>query len=156
MCGDRVFNAGMRGRKTSEYDGGHRVPLFVYWPAGGLVGGRNIEPITAHVDVVSTDQYEIRLRRWPAEIDTAIDAPLPRGDDVPGEDPFRATPGDAVQAVKAVVRIGNVTAEAPIDPGAKKVVLEMTLPAGKTQMTAHFTTRDGRTVGAFYAYVTKR
>ena len=34
--GDRVFNKGMRGRKGSEYDGGHRVPFFLHWPKGGL------------------------------------------------------------------------------------------------------------------------
>ena len=49
-----LFNAGMRGRKGSEYDGGHRVPLFVSWPQGGLAGGRDVEPITAHVDVLPT------------------------------------------------------------------------------------------------------
>jgi arylsulfatase len=32
-----VFNAGMRGHKTQNYEGGHRVPCFVRWPAGGLV-----------------------------------------------------------------------------------------------------------------------
>ena len=53
-AGHTVFNAGMRGRKQSEYDGGHRVPLFVHWPAGGLVGGRDVEPITAHVDMLPT------------------------------------------------------------------------------------------------------
>ena len=52
--GDKVFNAGMRGRKGSEFDGGHRVPFFVHWPEGGLTGGRDVEPITAHVDVVPT------------------------------------------------------------------------------------------------------
>lgn len=52
--GDRVFNAGMRGRKGSEYDGGHRVPFFVHWPAGHLVGGRDVVPLTAHVDVLPT------------------------------------------------------------------------------------------------------
>lgn len=52
--GDKVFNSGMRGRKGSEYDGGHRVPFFVHWPEGGLTGGRDVEPITAHVDVVPT------------------------------------------------------------------------------------------------------
>ncbi len=52
--GEKVFNAGMRGKKGSEYDGGHRVPFFVYWPAGGLIGGRSIEPITAHVDILPT------------------------------------------------------------------------------------------------------
>ena len=34
--GVRVFNAGMRGNKTTYYEGGHRVPCFVRWPAGGL------------------------------------------------------------------------------------------------------------------------
>lgn len=52
--GANVFNAQMRGRKGSEYDGGHRVPFFIHWPAGNLVGGRDVAPITAHVDVVPT------------------------------------------------------------------------------------------------------
>ncbi|MBS1825075.1 MAG: arylsulfatase [Acidobacteria bacterium] len=34
--GVNVFNAGMRGRKTQLYHGGHRVPCFVRWPAGKL------------------------------------------------------------------------------------------------------------------------
>ncbi len=321
-AGEKVFNAGMRGRKQSEYDGGHRVPLFVHWPAGGLVGGRDVEPITAHIDVLPTlidlagiappkgvvfdgrsirpllesranpddgswpdrilvtdsqrvvdpikwrrsavmtnrwrlvngtelydikqdpaqqndvagtqpnvvarlkafyeawwaelkptfqripaiylghegenpvrltshdwiatkstpwnqslvrqalddpsatgywnvnvtaaGGYEIRLRRWPEEADTAIDALLPPGTDVPGESPFRASPGKAVQAVNASVRIGDVTAEAPVEPGAKQVTLQMTLPAGKSRMRATFTTGDGVTVGAYYAYVRKQ
>ena len=33
------FNAGMKGDKLSEYEGGHRVPCLVYWPAGGICGG---------------------------------------------------------------------------------------------------------------------
>ena len=52
--GSRTFNAGMRGAKGSEYDGGHRVPFFIHWPRGGFTGGRDVEPITAHVDVVPT------------------------------------------------------------------------------------------------------
>jgi arylsulfatase B len=52
--GEAVYNAGMRGRKGSEYDGGHRVPFFIYWPRGGLAGGRDVTPITAHVDVLPT------------------------------------------------------------------------------------------------------
>ena len=32
-AGDLLFNAGMRGKKGSEYDGGHRVPFFIHWPA---------------------------------------------------------------------------------------------------------------------------
>jgi len=48
------FNAGMRGKKSSVYDGGHRVPFFMHWPGGGLVGGRDIETIGAHIDVLPT------------------------------------------------------------------------------------------------------
>lgn len=52
--GFQVFNAGMRGNKGSEYDGGHRVPFFLHWPEGGFDQPRDIKPITAHVDVVPT------------------------------------------------------------------------------------------------------
>jgi hypothetical protein len=44
----------MRGRKGSEYDGGHRVPFFIHWPAGGLSGGRDADQLTAHIDVLPT------------------------------------------------------------------------------------------------------
>jgi len=33
--GASVFNAGMRGAKGSEYEGGHRVPFIAHWPAAG-------------------------------------------------------------------------------------------------------------------------
>lgn len=52
--GAQVFNAGMRGQKGSPYEGGHRVPFFIHWPGGGLTGGRNIDTLTAHVDVLPT------------------------------------------------------------------------------------------------------
>ncbi len=53
-AGNKIFNAGMRGKKGSEYDGGHRVPFFVRWPAGKLSGGRDVQPITSYVDVMPT------------------------------------------------------------------------------------------------------
>jgi len=48
------FNASMRGHKGSMYDGGHRVPLFVHWPAGKLDTGRDADQLCAHVDVQPT------------------------------------------------------------------------------------------------------
>ena len=48
------FNAGMRGKKSSIYDGGHRVPFFIHWPQGGLTGGKDIETLAAHIDVLPT------------------------------------------------------------------------------------------------------
>ncbi len=50
----RGFNAGMRGQKGSEYEGGHRVPCFVSWPLGGIQGGRNVDALAAHVDLLPT------------------------------------------------------------------------------------------------------
>jgi len=48
------YNAGMRGTKNTPYEGGHRVPFFMYWPQGGLHGGRDIHTLSAHMDVMPT------------------------------------------------------------------------------------------------------
>lgn len=48
------YNAGMRGKKSSIYEGGHRVPFFIYWPKGNLTGGKDIDTIAAHIDVLPT------------------------------------------------------------------------------------------------------
>lgn len=50
----RGFNAGMRGVKSTVYEGGHRVPFFVHWPAGGIAGGRDATNLSAHMDVLPT------------------------------------------------------------------------------------------------------
>ncbi|MGH8021220.1 MAG: arylsulfatase [Opitutaceae bacterium] len=48
------FNAGMRDNKGSQYEGGHRVPFFVRWPAGGIGGGSDMPQLAAHFDVLPT------------------------------------------------------------------------------------------------------
>ncbi|MFC5050459.1 arylsulfatase [Rubritalea spongiae] len=48
------YNAGMRGKKSSLYDGGHRVPFFLHWANGGLTGGKDIDTLAAHYDVLPT------------------------------------------------------------------------------------------------------
>lgn len=48
------FNAGMRGAKGSPYEGGHRVPCFMRWPAAGIAGGRDIPRLAAHIDLLPT------------------------------------------------------------------------------------------------------
>jgi arylsulfatase A-like enzyme len=44
------YNAGMRGTKSSAYEGGHRVPFFMYYPNGGFAEGKDINELTANVD----------------------------------------------------------------------------------------------------------
>lgn len=52
--GAKVFNAGMRGAKGSEYEGGHRVPFLAHWPAAGW-NRRHVSDTLCHaVDIVPT------------------------------------------------------------------------------------------------------
>lgn len=315
--GWRLYNAGMRSGKGSNYDGGHRVPFFMHWPGGGIQEGRDVEHITAHVDVLPTlidmcdipgpegvkfdgvsiktlidgtaqdwpdrilvtdsqrvkdpikwktssvmtnrwrlidgkklfdikedpgqesdiasghpqvveklrgfyeewwadllptfedateiyvghpadnparltshdwittrttpwnqkhvrealngdgntgfwnvnvveaGKYTIRLRRWPEEIDLAIDAALAPGAPVPGAKAFREAPGFAVKANKASIKIGNISSTKAVSPGDKEVVFELDLPAGRTRMSALFMTAEGAKYGAYFAYVSK-
>ncbi len=53
-AGANTYNAGLRGGKGSEYDGGHRVPLFIRWPNGQLTGGKDIDKLVAHYDLLPT------------------------------------------------------------------------------------------------------
>ncbi|MDF9798743.1 arylsulfatase A-like enzyme [Catalinimonas alkaloidigena] len=46
------FNAGMRGKKGSPYDGGHRVPLFIRWPEGNVPEGKDVDEISAYTDIL--------------------------------------------------------------------------------------------------------
>ena len=49
----KLFNAGMRGSKGDTYDGGHRVPGFFHWPAGGYKPAE-VSRLAAHVDLLPT------------------------------------------------------------------------------------------------------
>lgn len=53
-AGVRVFNAGMRGQKVTLYEGGHRVPCFIRWPAGGLRAPGDVGELTSCLDVLPT------------------------------------------------------------------------------------------------------
>ncbi len=63
------YNAGMRGTKGSQYDGGHRVPFFVRWSGGGIGGGRDVEQLCAHIDVLPTLIELCGLERPAVEFD---------------------------------------------------------------------------------------
>lgn len=52
--GAKVWNAGMKGWKGSPYEGGHRVPLFVHWPAGKLNSGKDIDQLAGGIDLLPT------------------------------------------------------------------------------------------------------
>lgn len=49
-----IFNAGMRDRKTSIMEGGHRVPCFIRWPNGPIKHKRDIDTLTQVQDLLPT------------------------------------------------------------------------------------------------------
>jgi len=75
------YNAGMRGKKGSQYEGGHRVPCFVYWQ-GRIEGGRDVERLAGHFDLLPTlvDLCGLKLPR-PVKFDGRSLVPLLRGDE---------------------------------------------------------------------------
>ena len=48
-----VYNADMKGGKTSMHRGGSRVPFFIKWP-GKIPTGKNLYALTRHVDLFPT------------------------------------------------------------------------------------------------------
>ena len=68
--GDVIFGAGMRGKKESLYEGGHRVPFFIRWPAGGLRSPGAIGELAQAQDVLPT---LIELAGLPTPAETTFD-----------------------------------------------------------------------------------
>jgi len=52
--GPDYFNAGMKGRKTTLWEGGHRVPCFIRWPGGDLGTPRPIDELCHVQDLLPT------------------------------------------------------------------------------------------------------
>lgn len=74
--------AGLRGIKGSIYEGGHRVPFFVRWPAGKIGGGRDVRQLAAHIDVLPTLAELCGVERTAGpELHGRSLAPLLRGPD---------------------------------------------------------------------------
>jgi arylsulfatase B len=62
------LNGGLRGYKGDSYDGGHRVPMFIKWPDGGLTGGKDIDSLCGHIDILPT-MMDICGLSAPAKVD---------------------------------------------------------------------------------------
>jgi len=53
-AGVNTYNAGMRGRKQTYYEGGHRAACFVRWPNGGLRKPCDLDATTEVQDLLPT------------------------------------------------------------------------------------------------------
>ena len=52
-AGVEIYNAGMKGKKGTPYQGGTRVPAFWRWP-GVFNAGVDVNQLTAHIDIFPT------------------------------------------------------------------------------------------------------
>ncbi|MDX2178349.1 MAG: arylsulfatase [Bryobacteraceae bacterium] len=94
--GRNVFNSGMRGHKTTNYEGGHRVPCFVRWPAAGWKTGRDVAAPTQLQDIL------------PTLIDVCgLKAPKSFAPDGTSLKPLLDTPGAALRDRMMVVQYGQ-------------------------------------------------
>jgi len=77
-----IYNAGMKGGKCSRYEGGHRVPCFVRWPAGALRAPGDVALPAQGQDMLPTllDLCGIEPEKEP-HFDGNSLAPTLRGDD---------------------------------------------------------------------------
>ncbi|MHA7941608.1 arylsulfatase [Formosa sp. 3Alg 14/1] len=48
------YTDGMRGGKIWGYENGHHVPFFIRWPNGNIEGGKDIDALSGHIDVMPT------------------------------------------------------------------------------------------------------
>lgn len=90
------FNAGMRGKKNSEYDGGHRVPFFIKWKNGKIEEGKDIANITAHIDVLPT-LIELCNLKSKVDFDGESLVPLIKEDDSKWKDRILITDSQRVE-----------------------------------------------------------
>ena len=84
--GPGSYNAGMRGKKGSPYEGGHRVPFLVRFPNGQVAGGRDMPALASYVDFMPT-LLELCNADVPSErsFHGQSLAPMLRGQDPPAD-----------------------------------------------------------------------
>ena len=78
--GADYFNAGMKGKKTTLWEGGHRVPCFIRWPNGKLGRPRTISELSHVQDLLPTLADMADINGLPARLDGQSLLPIIRGE----------------------------------------------------------------------------
>lgn len=77
--GQDYYNAGMKGKKTQLWEGGHRVPCFIRWPSGNLGPSREFHELSHVQDLLPTVADLAGLPKPQQRLDGESLAPLFRG-----------------------------------------------------------------------------
>lgn len=177
----QIFNAGMRSKKTSLYEGGHRVPLFVRWIDGRLVHGSDISELTQVQDILPTLADLCGLDLSGASLDGNSLSGLLKGEQMELEvartgeyeielrrwaeesgkaltDSYDATSGEgAIPVAKARLQVGDFDQTVDTRPEDTFVRFSANLPKGKTELTASFLDTQGKVIcGATYLKITRK
>ncbi|MGF1578574.1 MAG: arylsulfatase [Gemmataceae bacterium] len=78
--GHRYYNAGMRGNKTTLWEGGHRVPCFLRWPSGRLGPARDVAELSQVQDLLPTLADLVGVKKVPDNLDGRSLVPVLRGE----------------------------------------------------------------------------
>jgi hypothetical protein len=105
----------------------------------GAVINKNPYEAPWMVNVEYDGNYEISIRRWPAEYDRAIN--------------YHPGAKKALGAKKAYLEIGDLALEQKIPDGAKEVTFKVKLKAGPAALNTGFVAANGERAAAMYAYV---
>ena len=110
------------------------------WNQSHIKSGAVAEVSHWAIEVEHDGDYEISLRRWPAEADKGIND---------------GTYGKAFNYKQARLRIGDIDETKDIPEGAKEVTFKVTLKKGITELAPVFIGPD-LTATPYYAYVTHK
>lgn len=107
--------------------------------------------------VVQNGKYQVELRRWPRELDLAMDAPFPTPELDPelefSKDKARQLPSRVLRPVKAKLKVGQQEVSADIRPNQKAVNFELELEEGKVDLQTWLSNESGQEWGAYYVYI---
>jgi arylsulfatase A-like enzyme len=142
-AGFNLYNAGMRARKTMIYEGGHRVPCFVRWPAGKLRAAGDVDTPAQNQDILPT-LIDLCALKNSAKLDGRSLAPLLKGTGAIGDRMMVVQYGQIPKKYESTViwkkwRLVNGTELYDIagDPGQKQDVAAQH-PQVASRMRAHY------------------
>ncbi|MEP6662132.1 MAG: arylsulfatase, partial [Verrucomicrobiota bacterium] len=103
-----------------------------------------------NVFVEHDGEYEVSLRRWPVEADTAIADSLPEYKAVDGI----YVPGTALAITQARLKIARIETSKAVAAGDKEARFTVSLRRGRAQLQTWFYDSTGQELcGAYYVYV---
>lgn len=131
------------------------------WREGAIGGvGRLREGAKRHgvwdVEVATSGNYEIQLRRWPEESGLKLREGAPAWEPRDKKTPDHAGygPGKALPLATGHLRIGANSVAEPVRPDDRAVVFRLQLEAGRTECEAYFSDEEGKSLcAAFFVTV---